>query len=59
MSEIPHSHNQAGVQVGEACWELFCLEHGIGCDGEFNTPLISLKFYSKLDGASLSRDLFL
>jgi hypothetical protein len=20
---------QAGIQVGNACWELFCLEHGI------------------------------
>jgi len=24
---------QAGVQVGLACWELFCLEHGINLDG--------------------------
>jgi tubulin alpha len=20
---------QAGIQVGNACWELYCLEHGI------------------------------
>ncbi|EJD75589.1 hypothetical protein LOAG_17302 [Loa loa] len=20
---------QAGVQIGNACWELYCLEHGI------------------------------
>jgi tubulin alpha len=20
---------QAGIQIGNACWELFCLEHGI------------------------------
>ncbi|KAF0035634.1 hypothetical protein F2P81_010946 [Scophthalmus maximus] len=26
---------QAGVQTGNACWELFCLEHGIGPDGVF------------------------
>ncbi|CAD5206982.1 unnamed protein product [Bursaphelenchus okinawaensis] len=25
---------QAGVQIGNACWELFCLEHGIRADGE-------------------------
>merc|ERR1712078_217964 len=25
---------QAGVQVGNACWELFCLEHGIQPDGQ-------------------------
>ncbi|XP_044580613.1 tubulin alpha chain-like [Cotesia glomerata] len=24
---------QSGVQVGNACWELFCLEHGIKPDG--------------------------
>jgi len=24
---------QAGVQMGNACWELFCLEHGIQADG--------------------------
>ncbi|KAF6085122.1 tubulin alpha 8 [Phyllostomus discolor] len=26
---------QAGVQIGNACWELFCLEHGIQADGTF------------------------
>uniref|UniRef100_A0A7N5JC98 Tubulin alpha 8 n=1 Tax=Ailuropoda melanoleuca TaxID=9646 RepID=A0A7N5JC98_AILME len=26
---------QAGVQIGNACWELFCLEHGIQVDGTF------------------------
>ena len=25
---------QAGVQIGNACWELYCLEHGITPDGE-------------------------
>eukprot|EP01105_Mastigella_eilhardi_P009985 TRINITY_DN233_c0_g1_i4.p1 TRINITY_DN233_c0_g1~~TRINITY_DN233_c0_g1_i4.p1 ORF type:complete len:386 (+),score=105.95 TRINITY_DN233_c0_g1_i4:59-1216(+) len=25
---------QAGVQTGNACWELFCLEHGIQPDGQ-------------------------
>ncbi|KAG0504330.1 hypothetical protein M758_1G323400 [Ceratodon purpureus] len=24
---------QAGIQVGNACWELYCLEHGIQADG--------------------------
>ncbi|XP_025023024.1 tubulin alpha-8 chain-like [Python bivittatus] len=28
---------QAGVQIGNACWELFCLEHGIQPDGTFQT----------------------
>jgi tubulin alpha len=26
---------QAGVQVGNACWELYCLEHGFNPNGEF------------------------
>jgi len=24
---------QAGVQIGNSCWELYCLEHGLGPDG--------------------------
>lgn len=24
---------QAGIQIGTSCWELYCLEHGIGPDG--------------------------
>ncbi|XP_075455488.1 tubulin alpha-1D chain-like [Ascaphus truei] len=26
---------QAGVQIGNACWELYCLEHGIQPDGTY------------------------
>ena len=34
MREIISIHiGQAGVQIGNACWELYCLEHGIGPDG--------------------------
>lgn len=25
---------QAGVQMGNTCWELYCLEHGIQPDGQ-------------------------
>ncbi|XP_050977545.1 tubulin, alpha 7 like [Labeo rohita] len=28
---------QAGVQIGNACWELYCLEHGIQPDGHMPT----------------------
>ena len=29
MREVVGIHiGQAGVQIGNACWELFCLEHG-------------------------------
>lgn len=34
VKEIIHIHiGQAGVQVANACWELYCLEHGIRPDG--------------------------
>ena len=35
MREVISIHiGQAGVQIGNACWELFCLEHGISPDGQ-------------------------
>ena len=35
MREIISIHvGQCGIQVGNACWELFCLEHGIQPDGQ-------------------------
>merc|ERR1712169_45982 len=35
MREIISAHiGQGGIQVGNACWELFCLEHGIQPDGQ-------------------------
>merc|ERR1712151_998363 len=35
MREVISIHlGQAGVQIGNACWELFCLEHGIQPDGQ-------------------------
>jgi tubulin alpha len=34
MREVISIHvGQAGVQVGQSCWELYCLEHGISPDG--------------------------
>jgi tubulin alpha len=34
MREVISLHiGQAGIQVGNACWELYCLEHGINYDG--------------------------
>ncbi|KAH1001704.1 tubulin alpha-1 chain [Dendroctonus ponderosae] len=34
--EIIQIHiGQAGVQIASACWELYCLEHGIQVDGRF------------------------
>ncbi|XP_035768675.1 tubulin alpha chain-like [Neolamprologus brichardi] len=31
---------QAGAQIGNACWELYCLEHGIQPDGQMPTDKI-------------------
>ncbi|KAF2288180.1 hypothetical protein GH714_004844 [Hevea brasiliensis] len=34
MREVISIHiGQAGIQLGNACWELYCLEHGIQPDG--------------------------
>lgn len=32
---------QAGVQMGNACWELYCLEHGIQPDGTMPSDKVS------------------
>ena len=35
MREVISIHmGQGGVQCGNACWELYCLEHGIQPDGQ-------------------------
>ena len=35
MREVICIHiGQGGIQLGNACWELFCLEHGIQPDGQ-------------------------
>ncbi|KAG0348499.1 Tubulin alpha-1 chain [Podila humilis] len=34
MREVISVHvGQAGIQIGNACWELYCIEHGIDPDG--------------------------
>ncbi|XP_077588269.1 tubulin alpha-1C chain-like isoform X2 [Stigmatopora nigra] len=38
---------QAGVQIGNACWELYCLEHGIQPDGQMPTDRVQA-----VDGSS-------
>ena len=35
MREVISIHiGQGGIQSGNACWELYCLEHGIQPDGQ-------------------------
>nr|CEL67380.1 TPA: Tubulin alpha chain [Neospora caninum Liverpool] len=47
MREIISLHiGQAGVQVGNACWELFCLEHGIRPGGRRLDPVDGGEFVS-------------
>lgn len=51
---------QAGVQVGSACWELFCVEHGINPDGtvnELSTNSPSMFSLSQADGTFVPRAL--
>eukprot|EP00658_Telonema_sp_P-2_P051397 TRINITY_DN3944_c0_g1_i2.p1 TRINITY_DN3944_c0_g1~~TRINITY_DN3944_c0_g1_i2.p1 ORF type:complete len:126 (+),score=41.07 TRINITY_DN3944_c0_g1_i2:107-484(+) len=33
-SDVYKRQGQGGCQVGNACWELYCLEHGIQPDGQ-------------------------
>lgn len=33
---------QAGIQVGNACWELYCLEHGIQVRFQMRFVLVSI-----------------
>ena len=54
MREIISIHvGQAGCQIGNSCWELYCLEHGITPDGKVlsgsdNTNLST--FFSETGG---------
>ena len=38
MREVISIHvGQAGVQMGNSCWELYCLEHGIRMNGTMDS----------------------
>merc|ERR1712179_661217 len=43
---------QAGVQIGNACWELYCLEHGIQPDGQMPSGDQSNSQSDRYDGDS-------
>ena len=34
---------QAGVQIGNSCWELYCLEHGIQPDGRMPSEKVAVE----------------
>lgn len=45
MREVISLHiGQAGVQIGNSCWELYCIEHGIQPDGKEAVPSNSNSF---------------
>jgi len=42
MREVISIHvGQAGVQIGNSCWELYCLEHGLNPDGTLSADSVS------------------
>lgn len=45
---------QAGCQIGERCWELFCLEHGIDYDGFVSSSNQSIKNNNNNNNEDLS-----
>ena len=54
---------QAGVQIGSACWELYCLEHGILPDGKVtaeveNDHLSRTFFHETKNGNFVPRAIF-
>lgn len=65
MREVISVHvGQAGVQLGNACWELFCLEHSIQPDGQrvLHTPAeeaSSTFFRESESGKHIPRSVFI
>ena len=63
MREIVTIHlGQAGVQTGNACWELFCLEHGVQPDGCATSSLPECHgtfFAESSSGAHVPRAVFI
>jgi tubulin alpha len=63
MKEIICLHvGQAGCQIGHACWELFCLEHGIQPDGtlltnEFDQSMLT--FFEDIEYKYIPRMLYI
>ena len=67
MREVICIHiGQAGVQVGNACWELFCLEHCIQPDGQMpsdeningGNDAFNTFFYETVDNKHVPRNIF-
>ncbi|EFC45457.1 alpha-tubulin [Naegleria gruberi] len=63
MREVVSLHiGQAGIQVGNSCWELFCAEHGIKPDGTTDSVQgndASVYFSEASSGKYVPRAMFL
>ena len=64
MREIISLHvGQAGVQIGNSCWELYCLEHGVNPDGTMPTTVdnknLSTFFSETGSGKYVPRSVFI
>ena len=64
MREVISIHiGQAGVQIGNSCWELYCLEHGIQPDGSIEEKTKSgqpTTFFAEMpSGRQVPRALFI
>ena len=68
MKEIININiGQCGVQIGDVCWELFCLEHGIEYDGKYslekfmgdnNNNNLNTLFYETESGKYIPKSIF-
>ena len=64
MGEIICLHiGQAGIQMGDACWELFCAEHNLQPDGTImpeKTPDDGIhKIFSQSSDKFVARSVFI
>ncbi|CAL8108173.1 unnamed protein product [Calicophoron daubneyi] len=65
MREVLSVHvGQAGVQIGNAIWELYCAEHAIGMDGSptqepMEQECVSTFFQQSQNGLCVPRSLFI
>jgi tubulin alpha len=66
MSEVISIHlGKAGIQMGNHCWQLFCLEHDIEFDGSLSleqqasNDSINSVFYETVDKKMVPRSIFI
>ena len=56
---------QSGIQIGNALWELYCMEHGVSANGFMNSSAknhsnrIETLFYESKDSRYIPRSIFM